>query len=81
MKKFDEFENSIALKYFKELYNIGAISTDVYEITLAEDRNSIINLDDVGNYREIKIAVLNYLDNVGGISTDAYDMEMEELNR
>lgn len=80
MKKFDEFKNSIALKYLKELYDIGGISTDVYEITLYEDKDNILSFDELGNEREIKKKVLNYLyKDVGGISTDVYDMEIGNI--
>jgi len=75
MKNFNDFKNSPSLNYLKSLYNDGAISTDVYEITLSEDKQKLLSFDNLSK-KEIKIKVLNFLYDTGAISTDVYEMEL-----
>lgn len=70
---------SIAKQYLKDLYDIGAISTDVYEITLQEDVNTLLSFDNIGNEVDIKNRVIDYLYDIGGVSTDVYYIEKENL--
>jgi hypothetical protein len=81
MKNFNDFNDSIALNYFKELYNDGGMSGDVYEDILMDSKDSILSLDKNGNKNEIEKSVLDFLQDIGVISGDVYDTEMEFLNR
>jgi hypothetical protein len=69
----NSFNESIAIDYLDELYDKGAISSDVYDMVRHEDDLSIF--DKVGNDKEIRIKVLNHLDDAGGISSDVSQME------
>jgi hypothetical protein len=69
----NSLNESIAIDYLDELYDKGAISSDVYDMVRHEDDLSIF--DKVGNDKEIRIKVLNHLDDVGGISSDVSQME------
>ena len=72
-----KINESIALDYLKNIYQIGAISSDVYDLVLHEDGDYLDSLK--GDERDVKKKVLKLLDDVGGISTDAYRLEMENL--
>jgi ribosomal protein S20 len=67
------FNESVALDYLDELYDKGAISSDVYDMVRHEDDLSLF--DKVGMDKEIRIKVLNHLDDMGGISSDVSEME------
>ena len=67
---------SVAEDYLEELYDKGAISTDVFDITREEEDLSTLK----GTDKQIKTKVLKMLNYSGGISTDVYQMELEELD-
>jgi hypothetical protein len=81
LKKFNEsFNESIALDYLKRLYQIGGISSDVYDMVKHEDEDHLISFDEIGDSSKIKKKVLKHLNNVGAISTDVYELEMENIS-
>jgi hypothetical protein len=81
LKKFNEsFNESIALEYLKDLYHIGGISSDAYDMVKHEDEDYLMGFDDIGNSSEIKKKVLDHLNDVGAISTDVYELEMENVS-
>jgi hypothetical protein len=81
LKKFNEsFNESIALEYLKDLYHIGGISSDAYDMVKYEDEDYLMSFDDIGNSSEIKKKVLDHLNHVGAISTDVYELEMENIS-
>lgn len=67
---------SVAEDYLEELYDKGAISSDVYDITREEEDLSSLK----GSDKQIKMKVLRLLNDSGGISTDAYGEEIEQLS-
>ena len=86
IKNFKSFNESnseninVAVEYYKSLYKIGCISSDVHDQCLPD----IEDIGTEGNTNglteiEIKVEVLNFLNDVGGISSDVYEMEMDEL--
>ena len=80
LKRFNEsFNESIALDYLKDLYHIGGISSDAYDLVKHEDEDYLMSFDKLGDTSKIKKEVLNHLNNVGAISTDVYELEMENI--
>lgn len=70
----------IAKKYLDNLYGIGGISSDVYDIECDEFDNNYDESDFEGKTKnEVKLFILKHLYNVDGISSDVYDMELSEL--
>ena len=67
---------SIAEDYLEDLYDRGAISSDVYHITRDEEDLSSLK----GSDKQIKMKVLSLLNDSGGISTDVYGEEIEQLS-
>lgn len=81
LKRFNEsFNESIALDYLKDLYHIGGISSDAYDLVKHEDEDYLISFDKLGDISKIKKEVLNHLSDVGAISTDVYELEMENIS-
>lgn len=81
IKRFNEsFNESIALDYLKDLYHIGGISSDAYDLVKHEDEDYLISFDKLGDISKIKKEVLNHLSDVGAISTDVYELEMENIS-
>lgn len=70
---------SISLEYLEELYDKGAISSDVYDIIKLEDANKLERINNLGDERRIKLKVLDLLNDLGGISSDALDMERDSI--
>lgn len=77
--KEEGISESIALDYLEHLYDIGGLSSDAYDITLAEDSDRLKSFDSMENSKKIKKRVLKYLNSTGAISSDVYDLEMENL--
>ena len=56
-------------KYLKNIYHVGAISTDVYDLVMPDI-----------SYLKSEKEVLDFLKECGGISSDAYDMVIDDLD-
>jgi hypothetical protein len=81
-KSFNEsklIKESIALDYLEELYHIGGLSSDAYDVVKHEDSDYLKSFDKLENPSEIKKKVLDHLNDVGAISSDVYDIEMENI--
>ena len=70
-KNYHQIKESVGEDYLEELYDRGAISTDVYDLIKFEE--------DLSSF-ETKKDLLHHLNNVGGISSDVYDMELSQLD-
>lgn len=80
LKKFNEsFNKSTSLDYLKDLYHIGGISSDAYDLVKHEDEDYLMSFDKLVDTSKIKKEVLNHLNNVGAISTDVYELEMKNI--
>ncbi len=66
----------LAKKSLKKIYNVGGISSDVYDQTLSNIE--CIDIEGLTNKKEIMSAVLEHLNDVGGVSTDVYYTICEE---
>lgn len=77
--KEEGISESIALDYLEHLYDIGGLSSDAYDITLAEDSDRLKSFDKLENAKMIRKKVLRHLNSTGAISGDVYDLEMENL--
>ena len=71
----------IAKEYLEELYGIGGMSSDVYDIEQEEFDSNFEDSDFEDKTEvEIKMIVLKHLDNVGAISSDVFRIESSELS-